>query len=249
MAKTSRGIALSAALILSIVDSSAFATCGEHGGPGYRAPNGRCVGWDDVDKTCGKPPTTRCSPEHVNVANPSQSPSEARRSDASKLIEAPRPTAPVAIEALPPSVPRAGVLPDKDLTGGSVRTDDRDAACGHARESRGQMNAARQDKILRRYGLPAGTHPDYEIDHLIPLCLGGSDDDSNLWPQPRRSKEETWNAEAKDRLERLMCDMVCAGQVDIATAQEAFATDWIAAYHAYYEGKRKRLRREPIPPD
>jgi hypothetical protein len=131
------------------------------------------------------------------------------------------------------------VLPDKNLTGGSVRTGDRDAACGHARENRGQMNAARRDEILKRYGLPPGTHPDYEIDHLIPLCLGGADDPSNLWAQPRRSIEETWNAEAKDRLERLMCHMVCDGQIDIATAQEAFATDWIAAYHAYYEGKKK----------
>src|ERR1700693_5174447 len=59
--------------------------------------------------------------------------------------------------------------------------------------------------------LPPGTHADYEIDHLIPLCLGGSDDRSNLWAQPRRSIEPTWNAEAKDRLERFMCDMVCGG--------------------------------------
>jgi hypothetical protein len=131
------------------------------------------------------------------------------------------------------------VLPDKNLTGGSVRTGDRLAACGHAKENRGPMFAARRDEILRRYGLPAGTHPDYEIDHLIPLCLGGSDDPSNLWPQPRRSIEETWNAEAKDRLEHLMCDMVCAGQIDRATAQEAFATDWIDAYQKYYEGRSK----------
>jgi hypothetical protein len=130
-------------------------------------------------------------------------------------------------------------LPDKNLTGGSVRTGERDAACGHAKESRGRMNAVRRDQILSRYGLPPGTHPDYEIDHLIPLCLGGSDDPSNLWPQPRRSIEETWNAEAKDRLQRLMCRMVCGGQIDVAAAQEAFATDWIAAYHAYYDGRKK----------
>lgn len=67
-------------------------------------------------------------------------------------------------------------LPNKNLTGGSVRTGNRDAACGHAKESRGQMNAMRRDEILRRYGLPPGIHPDYQIDHLIPLCLGGSDD-------------------------------------------------------------------------
>jgi hypothetical protein len=31
--------------------------------------------------------------------------------------------------------------------------------------------------------------------------------------------------------------MVCAGQLDISTAQEAVAKDWIAAYHKYYETK------------
>jgi len=139
------------------------------------------------------------------------------------------------------------VRPDKNLTGGSVRTGDRDAACGHAKEHRSPMFSARRDEILRRYGLPPGTHPDYEIDHLIPLCLGGSDDPSNLWPQPRRSIEQTWNAEAKDRLERLLCDMVCDGQIDIATAQQAFAIDWIAAYQKYYEGRKKRQRRNAAP--
>jgi hypothetical protein len=137
------------------------------------------------------------------------------------------------------------VRPDKNLTGGSVRTGDRDAACGHAKEHRGPMFSARRDEILRRYGIAPGTHPDYEIDHLIPLCLGGSDDPSNLWPQPRRSVEETWNAEAKDRLERLMCNMVCDGKIDIATAHAAFATDWIAAYQKYIPGSTLPPNRLP----
>ena len=129
------------------------------------------------------------------------------------------------------------VSPDPDSTEGSVRIGghDRAVACGHAKEYRGPMSADRRDEVLLRYGLPAGPHPDYEIDHLIPLCLGGSDDFSNLWPQPRRSVEPKWNAEAKDRLERLMCEMVCKGQLDISMAQEAIAKDWIAAYHKYYE--------------
>ena len=134
------------------------------------------------------------------------------------------------------------VRPNRDLTGGSVRTVKSDEACGHAREHRGPMFSARRDEVLKRYGLPPGTHPDYEIDHLIPLCLGGSDDLSNLWPQPRLSMEMTWNAEAKDRLERLMCNMVCDGQIDIATAQEAFATNWIAAYQRYYKDRKRRQR-------
>jgi hypothetical protein len=129
------------------------------------------------------------------------------------------------------------VWPDPDLTGGSVRVDghDRLATCEHAREHRGPMNAARRDEILTRYGLPPGTHPGYEIDHLIPLCLGGADDPSNLWPQMRRSIEPEWNAEAKDRLERRLCDRVCAGQLDLGTAQQEIAEDWIAVYQKYFE--------------
>jgi hypothetical protein len=40
-----------------------------------------------------------------------------------------------------------------------------------------------------------------------------------------------------------MCDLVCAGQIDIATAQEAFSSDWIAAYQKYYG-----LQGPPPPP-
>jgi hypothetical protein len=42
--------------------------------------------------------------------------------------------------------------------------------------------------------------------------------------------------------------MVCNGQIEIATVQEAFATDWIAAYHAYYEGGKKRQVQKPVGP-
>ncbi len=35
-----------------------------------------------------------------------------------------------------------------------------------------------------------------------------------------------------------MCNMVCDEQTDIATAQQAFATDRIAAYQKYYDGRK-----------
>jgi hypothetical protein len=47
---------------------------------------------------------------------------------------------------------------------------------------------------MAEYGLPTGPHNDYEVDHLIPLCLGGADDDKNLWAEPRRSIEKEWPA-------------------------------------------------------
>lgn len=50
-------------LILSTV--LAAAACGERGGPGYRAPNGRCVSWEAIGRICGSPPETKCTSEKV----------------------------------------------------------------------------------------------------------------------------------------------------------------------------------------
>jgi endonuclease YncB( thermonuclease family) len=87
------------ALTLLLVASSAFAACGERGGPGYRAPDGRCVGWADLERTCGNPPATRCTPEMV--ANVSKA-------------------APPGAQLLSPSIPPpAEALPDPNLKGGS----------------------------------------------------------------------------------------------------------------------------------
>jgi hypothetical protein len=44
---------------------------------------------------------------------------------------------------------------------------------GQSKAHRGPMSHARRDKILTRCGTPPGEHPDYEIDHLISLCLDG----------------------------------------------------------------------------
>jgi hypothetical protein len=38
-----------------------------------------------------------------------------------------------------------------------------------------------------------------EMDHLIPLSLGGSNRQKNLWPQSEIT--EPWNAHVKDKLE------------------------------------------------
>jgi hypothetical protein len=47
---------LSIAAALCLLAGNAIAACGDKGGPGYRAPSGRCVGWADIGKTCGNPP-------------------------------------------------------------------------------------------------------------------------------------------------------------------------------------------------
>ena len=78
---------------------------------------------------------------------------------------------------------------------------------------------------------PSGDLRDYELDHLIPLCVGGAGRDRrNLWPQVWRGQ---WGAYTKDRLELKICHLVCSGQITLAQGQQAFAGNWIKAYQQY----------------
>ena len=72
---------------------------------------------------------------------------------------------------------------------------------------------------------------DYEEDHLIPLEVGGNPTSvKNLWPEPRLT---AWGAAKKDALENAMHRLVCNGSVSLRTAQQVFASDWIAGYRRY----------------
>lgn len=51
--------------LLAFDTRDVHATCGDKGGPGYRSPNGKCVGWDQLGATCGSPPTTKCAAENT----------------------------------------------------------------------------------------------------------------------------------------------------------------------------------------
>jgi hypothetical protein len=73
-----------------------------------------------------------------------------------------------------------------------------------------------------------------EYDHLVPLELGGDPNDpGNLWVEPNDNPNATTTANSKDVLEDRLNSLVCSGQLALATAQEAIASDWVAAYHEY----------------
>jgi len=54
------------------VPGIAHSACGERGGPAFRGPNKKCVGWAELDRVCGSPPTTRCTYEGGGVGDTGQ---------------------------------------------------------------------------------------------------------------------------------------------------------------------------------
>ncbi|MGE3997750.1 MAG: hypothetical protein AB7F37_19415 [Variibacter sp.] len=87
--------------------------------------------------------------------------------------------------------------------------------------------------VYREYGIQDRRSAAYEIDHLISLGLGGSNDIRNLWPESLDT--QPWNGRAKDRLEDRLHKLVCKGALSLDEAQAAIASDWIAAYQKYVE--------------
>jgi hypothetical protein len=132
-----------------------------------------------------------------------------------------------------PALADSTIVPDPTLTPGAVRTVDVGEICATGTRELRHWTRERDDRIMVEYGLPTGPHPNHEVDHLIPLGIGGADNDKNLWAEPRRSIEKEWPAEKKDELESRLRELVCNRQLDVREAQQAIRDDWTEAYAKY----------------
>jgi hypothetical protein len=123
-------------------------------------------------------------------------------------------------------------LPRRTLTPGAVLPVVADELCGtRTVDNDPPVNPALQQAVFSEYGLPNSSRIAYALDYLITPALGGSGDIKNLWPQPYSS---TWNAHVKDQLEDHLHELVCQRKVQLTTAQNEIATDWISAYKRYF---------------
>lgn len=84
---------------------------------------------------------------------------------------------------------------------------------------------------LMRSRHPGERYSGYELDHLIPLSLGGAPaDPRNLWLEPWTGP---MNAGDKDALEFVLWRLVCQHEVPLRMAQRAIAGNWVEAYRRY----------------
>jgi hypothetical protein len=78
---------------------------------------------------------------------------------------------------------------------------------------------------MAAYGDSSSTS-DYEYDHLVSLELGGAVNDArNLWPEPGASPNP------KDAIEGELRRQVCDGDMSLAQAHRAIASNWVALAH------------------
>jgi hypothetical protein len=67
-----------------------------------------------------------------------------------------------------------------------------------------------------------------ELDHLIPLEMGGADTLNNIWPQCGPTKASLYNRyfKIKDQVEDYLTAQIKAGTIDLDTAQKGISSDW-----------------------
>jgi hypothetical protein len=78
-------------------------------------------------------------------------------------------------------------------------------------------------KLIRELEIPEELLVDFELDHRIPLALGGATSD------PRNLELQPWDeAGEKDRIEACLSRAVCAGTITLDEARRRIWADWRA---------------------
>ncbi len=121
-------------------------------------------------------------------------------------------------------------LPDSDCTPGAIFADvTKDQVCvpGYSQGVRNVPDSVK-NQVFAEYGITSHTTGEYEVDHLISLELGGSNDIANLWPEPAEPRP---GFHEKDKVENYLHKQVCDGAMTRADAQSIISTNWLSVYN------------------
>jgi len=134
-------------------------------------------------------------------------------------------------------------LPDPDCTPGAIFPDvTKEITCvsGYTKTVR-DVSVSLKKKVYQAYGVayppPFGT---YELDHFIPLTLGGSNDIANLWPFPAEPKPGFIE---KNLTVNYLHRKVCSGDISLSAAQRAITTIWVEVYNSISPSEKAELKR------
>ena len=114
------------------------------------------------------------------------------------------------------------MLPDPKLTPGKIARKDKD---------RLGVTEEMERRVFSRYRIPWRRRPEFKVDHLIPIELGGADAIDNLWPQSLSTRP--YNAHRKEVLTRLLLARIATGQMTLEQAQKEISEDWISCFVEY----------------
>src|SRR3989344_2862612 len=137
-----------------------------------------------------------------------------------------------------------GPFPDRACTPGSVfesATTSVICVSGYTKKVRSVSDKLRR-QIYSSYDIaypqPTGS---YELDHLIPLALGGDNSTANLFPE---AAEPAPGFKEKDVVEVYLYEEVCAGRLPLAAAQRQIAADWLSVYKALDPAVAARIKQQ-----
>jgi hypothetical protein len=123
-----------------------------------------------------------------------------------------------------------GPLQDSACTPGAIFpnvTQQQVCTSGYARSVR-NVPTSEKNVVYAEYGVTHHTTGEYEVDHLVSLELGGSNEIANLWPEAASPKP---GFHEKDKVENYLHDQVCSGAISLHDAQIQIATNWLTVYN------------------
>ena len=144
------------------------------------------------------------------------------------------------------------IYPNSDLTPGMIdQSLTPQYLCSHSSQDRRGVTTSLAKKVFKAYGILYDDHSSYEVDHFVPLFLGGvntcpNNPTCNLWPEGHQADilaMAPWGSETKDVLEGVLYRTMCVKRGGVRRAvkdvqwlreaQSTMMSDWRQAYRRY----------------
>jgi hypothetical protein len=139
-----------------------------------------------------------------------------------------------------------GATPDRRCSPGAYYSGlTRAVICSPSFRTGTVRNVPESEKLAveREYGLVAPKHygRTLEIDHIVSLELGGSNDIANLYPEEAKFQSHAPGYHVKDKLENKLHDLVCADSMSISSVQRQIASNWQVLYKKVFGVRRTSM--------